>query len=356
VWLMIRPGFLSAAERGALIAVARDGLVEHRVARRANAIVLLNDGWNCEEVGSALLLDDDTVREWFEVYQRQGMAGLRNFGHEGSSCQLTDEQQTALKAFVTTRLPRSTNAIGAWLRKNYELSYSHSGLIALLHRLGFVYHKPQRVPRKLDEAQQQAFIASYEKLLNRLEPDESVVFVDAVHPTHQARPTGCWAPKDVAIGIEQTTGRQRLNIHGAINLETGQTQMLEAPKIDAMSLIALLVAIEATYSGKKWIYVFLDNATYHHAILVREWLGQPGRRIRLHFIPSYCPHLDPIERCWGVMHENVTNNRSYETFAQFRSAILRFLRRTVPKKWDRFRDRITDNFRVISPDDFRVVA
>lgn len=356
VWLMIRPGFLSAAERGALIAVARDGLVEHRVARRANAIVLLNDGWNCEEVGSALLLDDDTVREWFEVYQRQGMAGLRNFGHEGSSCQLTDEQQTALKAFVTTRLPRSTNAIGAWLRKNYELSYSHSGLIALLHRLGFVYHKPQRVPRKLDEAQQRAFIASYEKLLNRLEPDETVVFVDAVHPTHQARPAGCWAPKDVAIGIEQTTGRQRLNIHGAINLETGQTQMLEAPKIDAMSLIALLVAIEATYSGKKWIHVFLDNATYHHAILVREWLGQPGRRIRLHFIPSYCPHLDPIERCWGVMHEHVTNNRSYETFAQFKSAILRFLRRTVPKKWGRFRDRITDNFRIISPDDFRVVA
>jgi hypothetical protein len=27
-----------------------------------------------------------------------------------------------------------------------------------------------------------------------------------------------------------------------------------------------------------------------------------------------------------------------------------------PKKWDRFRDRITDNFRIISPDDFRVVA
>src|SRR6516225_8553593 len=47
---------------------------------------------------------------------------------------------------------------------------------------------------------------------------------------------------------------------------------------------------------KKDVDPFLDNATYHHAILVREWLGQPGRRIRLHFIPSYCPHLDPIER------------------------------------------------------------
>src|SRR5260370_34411836 len=190
-----------------------DGFVEVGVGRRAKAIVLLNDGWNCEEVGSALLLDDDTVREWFEVYQRQGMAGLRNFGHEGSSCQLTDEQQTALKAFVTTRLPRSTNAIGAWLRKNNELSYSHSGLIALLHRLGFVYHKPQRVPRKLDEAQQRAFIASYEKRLNRLEPDETVVFVDAVHPTPQAPPAGRWAPNARAIGIEQPTGRQPPNLH-----------------------------------------------------------------------------------------------------------------------------------------------
>src|SRR6202521_6042356 len=52
----------------------------------------------------------------------------------------------------------------------------------------------------------------------------------------------------------------------------GQTQMLEVPKVDAMSVIMLLVAIEAAYSGKKWIHVFLDNASYHHAILVREWL------------------------------------------------------------------------------------
>ena len=132
--------------------------------------------------------------------------------------------------------------------------------------------------------------------------------------------------------------------------------MLEVPKVDAMSVIMLLVAIEAAYSGKKWIHVFLDNASYHHAILVREWLKLPGRRIKLYFTPSYCPHLAPIERCWGVMHEQVTHNQTYETLAEFRLAIMTFLRRTIPKNWDRFRDRITDNFRVISPNDFRVIA
>jgi hypothetical protein len=42
--------------------------------------------------------------------------------------------------------------------------------------------------------------------------------------------------------VEQTSGRQRLNIHGAIDLETGQTRMLEAVTVDAASTIMLLMA------------------------------------------------------------------------------------------------------------------
>jgi hypothetical protein len=41
---MIRRGFLSAEERKELVWLARDGSAEHRVGRRANAILLLDDG------------------------------------------------------------------------------------------------------------------------------------------------------------------------------------------------------------------------------------------------------------------------------------------------------------------------
>jgi transposase len=336
--------------------VARDGLAEHRIARRANALVLLDKGWSCDKVATALLLDDDTVRQWYGAYARDGLEGLSNFGHEGSSCRLTEEQQTALAAWITERLPRSTRRIGAWLKNKYDADYSHSGLIVLLHRLGFKYCKPRKIPRRLDEGRQQAFIDHYEKLLNSLDLDEAVVFVDAVHPTHQVRAAGCWAPKGTTVAVEQTSGRQSLNIHGALNLETGQTQMLAVPKVTAVSLIDLLKAVEATHPVKRRIHVFLDNATYHHALIVRDWVNRPEAKCVLHFLPSYCPHLDPIEQCWGLMHEHVTHNRDYETFWQFRTAILTFLRRTIPKRWDQFRDRITDNFRVISPDNFRVMA
>ena len=354
---MIRAHFLSPEDRADLTALARDGSAAHRLARRANALVLLDSGWSCEKVAGALLLDDDTIRRWHGLFIEDGLEGLTRFETGGSACQMNDEQQESLKAWVAAALPRSTRQIGAWIEQEFGVGYEgRSGLIALLHRLGLEYHKPSVIARKLNEEKQKAFIESYEKLLNSLGDNEAVLFADAVHPTHAARPIGCWALSQEKLAIEQTSGRQRINIHGAIDLETGQTRMIEALTIDAASTIRLLQSIEALYPMLTLIHVFLDNARYHHAKLVQEWLAQPGRRIKLHFIPTYCPHLNPIERLWGVMHRNVTHNKCYATCAQFADATLGFLRETVPRNCADLCDSVTDNFRIINPKDFRVVT
>ena len=41
----------------------------HGVARRANAILLLDNGWSCAKVAAALHLDDDTIRTWVKRCQ-----------------------------------------------------------------------------------------------------------------------------------------------------------------------------------------------------------------------------------------------------------------------------------------------
>ena len=354
---MIRGGFLSAEDRDELIALARDGSAASRLTRRANALVLLDDGWSCQEVAAALLLNDDTIRNWHKLFEQRGIEGVTSFDVGGSASFLSAAQEEALKVFVGTTLPRTTRQVGAWIEREFGLVYdSRSGLIALLHRLGLEYHKPNVISRKLDEGKQKAFIAGYEKLLNSLGDNEAVLFADAVHPTHAARPVGCWAPKQDKLAIEQTSGRQRINIHGAIDLETGQTRMIDVETVDAASTITLLEAIEALYPLLALIHVFLDNARYHHAKLVQEWLARPGCRIKLHFIPAYCPHLNPIERLWGVMHRNITHNKCYGTCAQFADATLGFLREEVPRNWAVLCDQVTDNFRVIKPKDFRVMT
>ena len=354
---MIRNGLLREGDRARLIALARDGSVASRVTRRANALVLLDDGWSCVDVARALLLDDDTVRNWRKLYEQRGIEGLTSFDMGGSASRLSKTQEEALTSWISQTLPRSTRQIGAYIEKEFGVVYeSRSGLIALLHRLGLEYSKPETIGRKLDVEKQKAFIEAYQNLLNSLGPDEAVLFMDAVHPTHAARPVGCWAPAKENLAIEQTSGRQRLNVHGAIDLETGKTAMIDVETVDAASTIRLLQAIEAMYPLMTMIHVFLDNARYHHAVLVQEWLAQPGRRIKLHFIPAYCPHLNPIERLWGVMHKHLTHNKCYATYREFAETTLEFLRENVPKRWPQFRDSVTDNFRVIDPKVFRVLT
>src|SRR6202047_3532263 len=262
---MIRGGFLREEDREALNALGGGGLAAGRGTRRATALVRLDEGLSCQEVAKVLLFDDDTIRSWYELFEQDGIEGLSRFEMGGSSGKMSAEQCDALKAWVGTTLPRSTRQVGAWIAEEFGLVYdSRSGLIALLHRLGLEYHKPEVISRKLDPKTQKAFIASYEDLLNSKVDDEVAIFVDAVHPTHAARPVGCWAPKEQKLAIEQTSGRERINIHGAIDLETGQTRMIEAETIDAISTIRLLESLESLYPLMVCIHVFLDNARYHH--------------------------------------------------------------------------------------------
>ncbi|PCJ39323.1 MAG: hypothetical protein COA81_10460 [Alphaproteobacteria bacterium] len=101
--------------------------------------------------------------------------------------------------------------------------------------------------------------------------DETVYFADAVHPEHQTKPVFGWVRKGSNPAVKTTTGRGRVNIHGA------------------------------------------------------------------------------------VMHAHVTHNHFYATQKQFAEAIRHFLRETTPKEWRKFRDQVTDNFRIISHQNFGVL-
>jgi transposase len=353
---MIHPGFLTPSERRDLEACVRRQREDHGVARRANALLLLDDGKSCQEIAECLYLDDDTIRGWYKAYRRDGWDALAVDAWKGGQSRMTRAQEVALSAWLEARFCRSTGEIRAYVAREFGLSYSHSGCIRLLARLGFEYRRPKPVPRVAGEERQAEFIASYEHLLNGLGADEAVYFADAVHPEYQTRPAFGWVKAGSNPAVQTTAGRGRVNIHGALNLETFDAPFVEPVTVDGLSAVQLLGKIEARNPEKRIIHVIWDNAAYHKGPDVRAFLARPDCRIHLVALPPYCPHLNPIERLWAVMHECVTANRYYPTHKQFAEAILAFFRETIPKEWRSFRDKVTDNFRVITHEKFRVMA
>ena len=129
--------------------------------------------------------------------------------------------------------------------------------------------------------------------------------------------------------VLSTAGRGRVNIHG-------------------VSAAQLLTKIEERNPDKRIIHVIWDNAACHKGPDVRAFLARTACRIHLIQLPPYCPHLNSIERLWAVLHQYVTHNRYYPNQKQFANAILAFMRETIPQKWTKFRDKVSDNFRVIT--------
>ena len=132
--------------------------------------------------------------------------------------------------------------------------------------------------------------------------------------------------------------------------------MIEVVTVDALSTIALLVAIE--YPAMRIIHVFLDNARYHHGPLPPRPGGSglvgPARPADpAPFRAGLLPASEPDRA--SLMHKTVTHNRCHATYNGFCEAVLGFLRNDVPSKWHMLCDSVTDNFRIISPEDLRVL-
>ena len=113
----------------------------------------------------------------------------------------------------------------------------------------------------------------------------------------------------------------------------------------------MLAEIEQRNPDKRIIHVIWDNAAYHKGPDVRAFLARTTCRIHLIQLSG----AGPIERLWAVLHQYVTHNRYYRSQKQFADAILAFMRETIPREWKNFRDTVSDNFRVMTHEKFRVL-
>lgn len=157
---------------------------EKRYADRLKAVILLGSGWLPEAVASALLIDRDTVRKYYKLYRSGGTECLLSMGYQGSQRALSDEQIDELDAHLQETLHQTAKAVIQFIQKRWDVTYSLSGITALVHELGYVYKKPKIVPGKADAQAQEDFLAAYEKLKKNQGKDDPIYFMDATHPHH----------------------------------------------------------------------------------------------------------------------------------------------------------------------------
>ena len=105
---MIRPNFLTTSDRLELLSCVKRQREDHGVARRANALLLLDDGMSCSQIAKVLFLDDDTVRSWHKQYLAEDWEAVAYDGWKGGQSRMTTAQEVHLSAWLEERFCRST--------------------------------------------------------------------------------------------------------------------------------------------------------------------------------------------------------------------------------------------------------
>jgi transposase len=294
-------------------------------ADRIKAVLALARGWSAAQIAEMLLLDEKTSRTYFDRYQKVGPRALLENHYSGAEPKLDRHQMSALEKYLEEHILPDAKAVIAHIKQQYGVCYSLSGVTDLLHRLDFSYKKPTHVPGKQDPAQQQAFLDEYEQLKAIKGENDPIYFADATHPQHNSIPSYGWIKTGQEKALKANCGRQRLNINGAINIETLEPVTGFYDTINAQAAIDLFAKIEAKHPDADVIYIIIDNARYYRSCLLKEHVE--GTKIKLIFLPPYSPNLNLIERYWKFFKKKVLNNQYYETFAEFKRACESFFRK-----------------------------
>jgi transposase len=300
-------------------------LRDKRQADRVKAVIALAKGWSAADIAQILLLDEKTSRNYFDRYQHGGSHALLEDDYSGAEPKLDEHQISELENYLEEHIMPDAKTVIAHIDKQYGVRYSLGGVTDLLHRLGFSYKKPTHVPGKQDPAQQKAFLEVYERLKANKGKNDPIYFADATHPQHNSIPSYGWIKTGQEKELKANCGRQRLNINGAINIETLEPTVRFYETINANAAVDLFAKVEARHPMANVIYVIVDNARYYHSRLLKKALK--GTKIKLLFLPAYSPNLNLIERYWKFFKKKVLNNHYYETFEEFKRACESFFRK-----------------------------
>ena len=346
--------FLTAGERNELTSIMRSKKESGDRVRRATILLDLDQGFSSSDISALLRIDLKTIYNLRARFEDERIDALNDRVRPPRKRRLNEEQLKELEEHLIANPPPTVAEVVARVKETYGVKYSTGGMTKLLKARGFGWRMPESRPRVADETAQREYIQSYECLKGSLEERQAILHMDAVHPQHQMNPAHSWFHKDGTPAVPCTTGRRRVNVIGALNVADGCLVSEEVKTVNGETVSSFFRKMHAELSDRyDKVHVVLDNARYHYAPEVKKLVEEDlGGWLELHYLPTYAaPHLNPIERLWGVMHKWITHNRCHASFQEFRERVLRFLNEDVPNRWSEIKSYVTDNFRVISHKD-----
>ena len=308
----------------------------HKKEKNANAAYRLlacihrKSGMMLYDIAKMLNKAPSTVHTWLVRMNERGPEGRYHNKHPGAACKLNPEQLASLKKDLIEGPKAGGFESGVWtapllvehVKRKYGVQYEDSGMIRLLHRMGFSCRKPRpRHPKAATKEEIEDFKKEAQKdIADYSQKGYTILAGDECSHILGWNIKNGWYPKNNPVTTPISLSRQRFYSFGALSQDDFYCAFYD--KANGTNFLNFLTLLYDKY-GKFVIY--LDSASYHKSKEVLRYVEKKfGDNVRLEFILKYTPELNPVEGQWRITKKH-TANSVYESIDEMKKSIRKML-------------------------------
>lgn len=304
------------------------------VCERAHFVLLSHKGFSCAEISEMLGHAKNTVRQWQERFQREGICGLLDrprSGRPSKSLHLTD----VLEAQMSQDPPCFGYLQAIWtiamlmthLCERFRFTCSRSTVRRGLAKIRYSWHRPKLSPAQRPDPLAEERRAALDAAL--AENSGVLLAADECDMCLLAILRSMWQRIGEQARLPTPGQNAKIGVFGAINLRTGLLHAMCSKTKRSSDFIQFMEMLLVAYPADI-IRIVIDNASIHHSALTRKWLALHPR-IVLICLPTYSGHqLNPIEKVWWLLKQHIASNRNFKTVDELRATIQAWLSATDP--------------------------
>lgn len=307
-------------------------------ALRYRVVNAVENGMSKSEAARVFKVSRTAVHHWTKAAATEGAKALRArkrgrpkcsqlLPHQAATAVRLMEQkcpdQLGLPFYLWTRL-----AVQQFLAERFELSVSVWTVGRYLKRWGFTPQKPLRRAYEQDPKAVERWLETEYPEICRLAQHEKaeIHWGDemGVRSDYQAgRSYGRQGQTPVVPG---TGKRFRCNLISTITNHGKLYFKLFTQRFDATLMLDFLRRLKSQCEHK--IFLIVDGHPVHRSKQVHQWLEKHAERIRLFFLPSYSPELNPDELLNHDVKANAVGRQRPKNQAEMIDNIRSYLRST----------------------------
>ena len=204
------------------------------------------------------------------------------------------------------------------MEQKTNVRVSPSTISRALRRVGARLGQPKpTVGCPWPKARKNRKLRAIRKLLKDLPDDEVLVYEDEVDIHLNPKIGRDWMLRGQQKEVVTPGQNEKRYLAGALESRTGRLIYVAGDRKNSLLFINLLWELTQHFPDARTIHVILDNYSIHYTQQVNLSLEtSEGRRLKLHFLPPYCPDHNKIERLWRDLHAAVTRNHRRATMSR----------------------------------------